>query len=193
MNSSFLRNSIAVAGAVTIALLTGCATQLGSPAASADNTTKARATGMGAVQVGEFALSPGKDKSLDSSISVRATSLSAPTGGSFSQYLRETLIVELKSAGLLNPTSPAVITGFLTESQVDPAMSEGSGKLSARFMVTRAGSTVYDRELSVSSKWPSSFVGAVAIPAAINEYTTLYRKLVGALLDDPKFQEVTRK
>lgn len=122
-----------------------------------------------------------------------AARASAPTGGSFSQYLRETLIVELKSAGLLNPASPAVITGFLTESEVDSGMSEGSGKVSARFVVTRSGSAVYDRELSVSSKWPSSFVGAVAIPAAINEYTALYRKLVGALLDDQKFQDVTRK
>jgi len=193
MNGSILRGSTTAAAAVTIALLIGCATQLGAPVASADNTTKARATGMGTVQVGEFALAPGKDKSLDSSISVRAASVSEPTGGSFSQYLRETLIVELKSAGLLNPASPAVITGFLTESQVDPAMSEGSAKLAARFVVTRAGSTVYDRELTVTSKWASSFVGAVAIPAAINEYTGLYRKLVGVLLDDPKFQEVTRK
>lgn len=193
MSSYLLRSSTAAAAAITIALMAGCATQLGAPVASADNTTKARATGMGAVQVGEFALAPGKDKSLDSSILVRASSVSAPTGGSFSQYLRETLIVELKSAGLLSPASPAVITGFLTESQVDPAMSEGSGKLAARFVVTRAGSAVYDRELNVSSKWPSSFIGAVAIPAAINEYTALYRKLVGLLLEDPKFQEATRK
>ena len=143
--------------------------------------------------MGQFALAPGKDKSLDTSISVRASSASAPTGGSFAEYLRETLIVELKSAGLLNTASPAVITGFLTESQIDPAISEGSAKLGARFVVTRAGSAVYDKELTVSSKWESSFVGAVAIPAAINEYTALYRKLVGALLDDPKFQEATRK
>ena len=193
MRPSFLRKITAMPAVLAFALLTGCATQLGAPVASADNTTKARATGMGPVQVGEFALAPGKDKSLDASISVRASSASAPTGGSFSQYLRETLIVELKSAGLLNPGSPAVITGLLTESQVDPAIREGSAKLGARFVVTRAGATVYDRELTVSSKWESSFIGAVAIPAAINEYTALYRKLVGVLLDDPKFQEATRK
>jgi hypothetical protein len=86
-----------------------------------------------------------------------------------------------------------VITGFLQESQVDPAISEGSAKLAARFVVMRAGSAVYDKELTVSSKWESSFLGAVAIPAAINEYTALYRKLVGVLLDDPTFQAATRK
>jgi hypothetical protein len=124
---------------------------------------------------------------------VRASRASAPTGGSFAEYLRETLIIELKSAGLLNPSSPVVITGFLQESQVDPAISEGSAKLAARFVVMRAGSAVYDKELTVSSKWESSFLGAVAIPAAINEYTALYRKLVGVLLDDPTFQAATRK
>ncbi len=193
MSRQQLQSTVAILAAIVFSLLTGCATQLGPPVASADNTTKARATGMGTVQVGPFALAPGKDKSLDTGVSVRASRASAPTGGSFAEYLRETLIVELKSAGLLNPASPAVITGFLTDSQVDPAMSEGSGKLAARFVVTRTGSVVYDKELTVSSKWESSFLGAVAIPAAINEYTALYRKLVGVLLDDPTFKEATRR
>lgn len=174
---------------VCVALvLAGCATQLGAPVATTDNILKAKASGMTPVQVGDFSLAPGKEEGMDTGISIRAASVSAPTEGSFSQYLKATLITELKAAGLLDPSSHSVIRGYLTQSEVNSGITEGSGSLGARFIVTRDGRTVFDKELVVSSKWESSFVGAVAIPVAINEYTALYRKLVAALLDDSQFR-----
>ena len=175
---------------ITGAALTGCAqVPMGTPAASVDNIQKAKSIGMAPVNVGEFALAAGKEPKLDQGLSMRGNGLSSPYDGSFAKYLKETLRTELQAAGLLDPASATTIRGFLTASQADAAIGQGSGTLAARFLVVRGGATVYDKELKVDATWESSFVGAIAIPAARNEYTALYRKLVGQLLSDPAFRK----
>ena len=175
------------------AALTGCAQiKLGTPMASVDNIQKAKAGGMVPVALGDFSAPTGKDAALDAGINVRSNTVSSPVQGSFAQYLKENLSVELRAAGLLDPASKTVITGMLTDSQIDAAASQGRGSLGARFTVVRAGRQLYDRELRVQAVWESSFVGAVAIPAAVNEYSSLYRKLIGQLLDDPAFRAAVK-
>jgi hypothetical protein len=187
-NKSLLHRSGLAGCALALALLSGCAIKLGAPVASIDNIQAAKASGMAPAALGEFALAQGKPKALDEGVSLRGSGLSSPFQNSFAQYLKETLATELKAAGLLEPGSPFVIQGWLTDSQADAAISQGSGSLGARFVVVRAGKTVYDKELKASSTWESSFVGATAIPAAVNEYGALYRKLVNRLLSDPDFK-----
>jgi hypothetical protein len=65
--------------------------------------------------------------------------------------------------------------------------------LQARFVVKRADAVKYDRVLEVNSEWESSFMGAVAIPAAVQNYQLMYRKLVGQLFDDPNFRKALAK
>lgn len=124
---------------------------------------------------------------MDLSVGVRATTLAAPQG-SFARYLQETLEAELRAAGLLDSSSDALIEGTLTDRQLDPAINLGSGRLAARIVVKRNGQIAFDRELKVEATWESSFVGAVAIPAAINEFNALFRKLVSKLLNDQDFR-----
>lgn len=171
-----------------VAGLTGaCGTvEMGKPSASIDNIRLAKSSGMEPVSVGSFQPAQGKSDVLEKPLVIRATQLAAP-GGSFSGYLKETLETELLAAGLLNSAANLKVEGFLTDRQVDGGMGEGSASLSARFIVSRGNRQVYDRELGVKATWDSSFAGAVAIPAAINEFTLLYRKLVGRLLSDPEF------
>jgi hypothetical protein len=139
--------------------------------------------------LGEFSLEAGKPAALDAGLNIRSNTVSSPVDGSFAKYLKQTLSVELAAAGLLDAASDRVIHGRLTDSQVDAAMSRGTGSLAARFTVKRGGATVYDKEHRVGADWESSFVGAVAIPAAINEYSALYRKLVASLLTDTAFRD----
>jgi hypothetical protein len=180
--------------AIAVALLTGCAQiKLGNAVASVDNIQKAKASGMGPVAVGEFALGSGRPKALDEGIGLRSNTVSSPYQGSFAQYLKETLSVELKGAGLLDPASKTVVQGWLTDSQLDAAVGEGTGSVAARFVVLRAGKSVYDKELKASARWESSFVGAIAIPAAVNQYSGLYRQLVSQLLDDASFRAAVRQ
>lgn len=171
-------------------LVTGCAQlTMGPPAASIDNTMKLRAANPAPVSVGKFTPAPGLGAGLDVSLSIRGgNSVNPPTGGSFSQYLGETLAAELRGAGLLDPGAGIVISGALTKNELSTAGS-GSGALGARFVVTREGVVRFERELTVTANWESSFIASIAVPAAALEYQGLYRKLVTALLDDADFRK----
>lgn len=183
---------IAAAAAVSLQL-TGCASlNMSAPQPTADNVAKVRAMSMAPASVGTFTVAPAKAGS-DKSVSMRgANTLQAP-GGSFAQYLGESLKTELQAAGMLDPAASTVITGTLTNTDLDAAIGTGTAKLAARFVVTRAGAVKFDNELSVDSSWESSFIGAVAIPLAAQNYEGLYRKLVSKLLDDAAFRAAVTK
>ena len=82
--------------------------------------------------------------------------------------------------------------GYLIDRQLDPAIGQGSGKLAARFIASRQGKVVFDRELAAESTWESSFVGAIAIPMAIHEFNALFRKLVAKLIQQTQRGRVNR-
>jgi hypothetical protein len=190
--TSFFR--IAAIAAVTAAAvqLTGCASiQMTAPQAALENTAKLRTANLAPAAVGSFTADA--KAGSDNSMSIRGgNSVQAP-GGSFAKHLGETLKAELQTAGLLDAASANVITGTLTSSVLNASIGTADGKLAARFVVTRAGAVKYDRELSVDSSWESSFIGAVAIPLAANNYEGLYRKLITKLLDDADFRKSLAK
>lgn len=172
-----------------LAALTGCASvKMPAPTPSAANAEKLRATKLVPSQVGSFKLAAGTPADMDTSLSgLRGSSIS-PTHGSFAGQLRDEIAAELGAAGLLDPKSRFVIEGQLTDSMVDAAISTGKGRLAARIQVKRDGQAVFDKEIVAEATWESSFIGAVAIPAAINQYTALYKTLAGKLFDDADFR-----
>ena len=180
--------TVTLALAATL-LLGGCASvQLDAKDPTPATLEKLRTLNLAPAQTGPFALAPGRDKSMDTALpGLRGNSLT-PAKGSFAQLLKDTLLVELTAAGLYDPQSPILIEGELTDSRVDAAIGTGTGRLAARFIVRRAGKTVFDKELAVDASWESSFVGAIAIPAAMNQYGALYKALVAKLIDDPGFR-----
>jgi hypothetical protein len=140
------------------------------------------------VKVGSFKLAAGLSPSIDQSISVRGSNtLNAPAGQNFSSYLRDVLVTELRAANKLDDASPISITGELTRSELEAGMSTGTATLSARFLVSRADGVCLDKELTATGQWESSFMAAVAVPAAFNHYTALYPELAGKLLKDADF------
>ncbi|WP_229427104.1 hypothetical protein [Massilia atriviolacea] len=192
MHPIFRLTSLVATGILAVQLV-GCAPmKMSAPAPSMDNTVKLRNPAFDKVAVGSFVLDASKSASIDQSHSLRAAAVAAP-GGSFAQYLGETLKVELQSAGLLDASAATTITGTLTESEVDAAIGTGKGVLAARFVVTRAAQVRFDKEVKVESSWDSSFMGAVAIPLAAREYEALHRKLVSKLLDDAAFRQALGK
>lgn len=188
MRTALIDCRIAIAAVSAVLLAGGCGTvPMGQPQASIENIQAAKASGIAAANVARFSFAEGKDPAMDLSVGVRATTLTAPQG-SFARYLQETLETELRAAGLLDPSSEALIEGTLTDRQLEPSIGQGSGRLAARIVVKRRGQVAFDREVAVDATWESSFVGAVAIPAAINEFTALFRKLVSKLLTNPDFR-----
>ena len=173
-----------------VVLLTGCAQiTMGAPQPTAENTANLRKANLAETRLGSFSLDAGKSAQMDKGHSLRgANSVQAPTNGSFAEYLKESLRVELAAAGLLNPKAEAVISGVLLDSQLEPSIGMGTGSIKARFTVMKGSEKRYEKELAARSEWESSFMGAVAIPAAAQQYEGLYRKLVGQLISDPDFR-----
>ena len=163
-------------------LLAGCAEMpMNPPKPTIENAAKLRGgnPAIGSVEVGKFTLDTAQSASLDKGVSIRSNMVRSPVEGSFAQYLRETLRVELQSAGLLDAGSDAVITGTLLDSTVEAPVGMGKAALAARFVVTRAGSVRYDRALRTEASWDSPFIGVSAIPQAAGQYEALYRKQIG--------------
>lgn len=139
--------------------------------------------------VGPFAASAGIP---NSSLSVRGSQLSAGGNeGTFSDYLRNALITELKTAGRFDQQSQMRVEGMLANNELDSGAATGSATVAARFVVTRANVNVYDKTLTVTHTWDSSFVGAIAIPSAVQNYAGAIQKLVFKLVTDPDFVRVT--
>ena len=184
---------LSAVAAMGLALFGCTALKMPAPSASAENLSTLRGANLAPAKTGTFVLAPGKPADMDKSLGgLRAASLE-PANGSFAQTLKEELTVELKAAGLYDDASSIVISGQLTDSQVDAAIGTSSGRLAAHFTVTRDGKTVYDKDVAVDAKWDGAFVGAIAIPAAVNQYTALYKTLAGKLFADPDFQRALAK
>lgn len=195
MFSAHLKNSRSRGPGLVVAaallMLGGCASvKMGEPTASATNVQSLRSAGLAPARVGTFALAAGKPPDLDRKLSgLRGSSLTA-LSGSFAQQLGGQVTADLEAAGLRSDAADAVIDGTLTDSFVDAAASKGKGRLAARFKVTRDARVVLDKELAVDATWESSFVGAIALPAAINEYGAMYKTLAGKLFADAEFRSV---
>jgi hypothetical protein len=122
-------------------------------------------------------------------LAVRASALIG-TGPdhTFYSYLQEALIEELTASGRLDHNATTRIDATLTQNELDSSgFSKGFANLGAHFVVVREGHAIYDKTLSVQHAWESSFIGSIAIPAAIQNYPTAVQKLVGKLFLDPDF------
>lgn len=173
---------------------TGCASvKLDATSATPTTVEKLRSANLAPAKAGAFKPAAGKPAAMDTSLSGLRGNTLEPAKGSWSQLLKDTLVTELTAAGLYDNNSPTVIEGQLVDSQVDAAISRGTGRLAARFNVAKAGRVVYDKELAVDAAWESSFVAAIAIPEAMNQYGALYKKLVAKLVDDPDFRRALAK
>ncbi len=180
-----------VLAAIGLALLLGgCVTmQVGEHQPSIDTITALRNANIVQLNVGDFSLAKGLDPALDHSISSRGNPIAPPGKSTFSQYLRDSLINDLKAAGKFNRASPFTVRGELTDSKLSTGLSNASAALAARIYVEHEGKTVYDKVLRLEKSWESSFIGVVAIPEAVNQYTALYGDLLAQLYADPPFRQ----
>lgn len=183
-----MKTKVSFIGCLVALMLCGCVQVPVTYQPALENLEVLKGGKMPPLNVGVFALAPGKDAAIDKSVTARAATIVPANGGTFSQFLKEAITTELRTAGKYDSASTIVIRGLLTTSQLDAAIGTGSGALGAKFSLSRGDRVVYEKDVNVDSKWESSFVGATAIPAAINEYTSLYKKLIGKLFGDSEFR-----
>ncbi len=124
--------------------------------------------------------------------SMRGGNLVSPYNQSFSEYLSWALIEELKFAGIYDGKSKIRISGVLINNQVEAAIGTGTASITAKFVVRRNNKTIYDKQVLASHEWESSFAGAIAIPAAQNNYPIVVQKLLKNLFSDEDFVAAVR-
>jgi hypothetical protein len=127
-------------------------------------------------------------------INLRGSPMVSPFNNSYADYLEVALVEQLTQANLYDSSSSINISGSLLENDVNTmGFTVGIANISARFIVDKSGATVYDKVISIRYEWPSSFVGAVAIPNAQNNYPAAIKKLISKFMRDQEFLDVTEK
>lgn len=176
--------SLAVAGCAPIAIE--------GPQASISTVQAMRATAIPPLAVGTFARAENMSAQDDLRMSLRAATITAPQGSNFSSYMGDVLREQLRITGKLAPDSPFILSGLRTKGRANPAIGKASGALAYRFLLTRNGQAIFEKELEVSGRWNSSFIGALAIPEAEKQFVALYPELLTLLFNDPDFQTALR-
>lgn len=181
-------------GIVVLTLLAGCAElPMHAPTPSFDVIEKAKASRTAPVALGQFKVDPSVNPDIDKGLSVRTNQLFSPYEHSFAQFLRQAALTDLQAAGLYDANAPVTLSGYLTDSMLSVPADSGEASLGVRFILTRSGQKVFEKELKTRASWESSFLGVTAIQDGINQYTNLYHKILGILLSDPYYQTVNSK
>jgi hypothetical protein len=172
-------------------VLAGCATgPIGAHQPSMAIVQSLRQSNMAPASVGEFVPAATLKAGRDQSVSVRGSSVKSPSANSFAAYLKDALIQDLRAAGKYDAAAGTAISGQLTQNDLNAGgISKADATVAAKFVVTRNGTSVYDKLISVAHEWDSSFVGAIAIPEAINQYTQMYTRLLDKLFADEEFRK----
>lgn len=184
-----LKNGIVLAAILLLA--SGCTTMASpyQPDFEVINTLKDLP--LARMQVGGFvSASPDVDK-----VGIRGGTMESPYANSYSSYLRNALIEELKQSALWDENSAIVISGELLQNDVDiSGFKIGTADLSARFRVDRNGTQIYEKVHSAHHQWQSSFVANVAVPNALNNYPIAVQRLIDTfLLDVDLLRAVTQQ
>lgn len=181
-------------GAAGLALMTACSAVAPPYAPIPMNLVRLREAGLEPMRIGEFkAADPTKADALNH-LSIRGGSYTSPYQGSYVEYLKQALTLELKAANLLDPASTVVLAGFLVANDLDASgFSTASARMEARFQVTRAGQVTFDKVLSAKFDWDSNFIGGIAIPRARQNYPVVVQQLLANLFADPDFNGALRK
>ncbi len=174
----------------SILALGGCTMMAPKYTAALPNVELLKDSGIQPVKVGAFTSESAPDN--PKSISLRGSSLASPYNDSYADYLSEALKQELSLAGKLAPDAQIEVSGVLKKNDINIPLSTGTGDIAARFVVTRGGTVRYDQVKSVHDQWDSSFVGAVAIPRAKDQYPELVHKLLAELYADPAFIQAAK-
>jgi hypothetical protein len=189
---NIIRTAVVLTATVCGLGLTACTQVPLSYQPTMESLEAIKAANVAPLNVGQFTLAPGKDSAIDRSVSARAATITSPENQSFALFLKAALTKELTGAGKLDPNSKIVVNGQLTKNELQVPIGTGKGVLAATFAVTRDGNAVYNKELEAVSEWPSAFIGAEAIPTAINQYTSLYKKLLNKLFSDNDFKQAAQ-
>jgi hypothetical protein len=174
----------------TLALISACSTPAPPYQPSISNVETLKRSS-GPVTVGVFAVKPGMPNA--NAVGLRAASMVSPVGADYAAYLGDAIRQELELAGKLSPKSNIEVSGVLTRNEINAGgLSTNDGVLEALFTVKKDGAVRYNKAKRADASWESSFVGAIAIPKAQQQYPLLVQSLLGQLIGDAEFQAAVK-
>jgi hypothetical protein len=189
--SQFFRSTGFAALIALSTLMIGCAGPAPNYAPSIENVEAFKKSGGEAAKLSPITMNA--DLKGGTSLSLRANTMVSPVGANYADYISAALRQELELAKMFNPQSGTEISGVLLRNNIDAGgFSTNAGQIEVRFIVKRAGQVRFDKVKSIEHKWDSSFVGAVAIPLAVNNYPIMVQKLIASLVSDAEFVQATR-
>lgn len=167
--------------------LSGCSIVAPTYQPSFQNIQKLKDGGTNPVKIGTFI--PGNQNKDDvNKITLRASPLVSPYKGSYAEYLHEAILQEMYGAGRLSDKTKVEVSGVLLQNDLDASgISIGTASIKAQFVVKKDAEVRFDKVVSTNHQWDSSFVGAIAIPAAMQNYSVLVQNLLGKLYSDSDF------
>jgi hypothetical protein len=168
------------------ALQAGCASTAPRYDASYSAVQDLKRAEVSRVTVNDFVADPRSAKAIES-LTIRGGKYSSPAG-TFAKYVSDALRQELESARTADSRSTIVIDGVLLQNELNAAgFSTGYAVLELALTVKSGGRPVYEGKKSARHEWPSNFVGAIAIPRAIENYPVVVRKVLAEFYADPVF------
>jgi hypothetical protein len=182
-----------VLAGLALVLLTACSSMAPKYTLVPDNVNRLRDANMAPAKLGEFGAAP-KDGNNVNLLSIRGGSYASPYDGSYVNYLKEALRMELDEARALLPDATVELTGFLIKNELNAAgLATADAQIEARFVVKRDGQVRFDKVLKAKYEWESSFFGNIAIPKAQQNYPVVIQRLLTTLWTDPEFITAVKK
>ncbi|MBL8377042.1 MAG: hypothetical protein JNM79_04180 [Burkholderiales bacterium] len=177
---------------VLCAWLAACTTPAPPYAASVSNVEVTAKLGS-AISVGKFEFDKGKESELNE-VGARASNFPSPVNGSYADYFADAAMKELRAAGKFDAASPKALTGTLIKNHLSAAgLNTNDAALQVRFKLAEGTKVTYDKLVSAEHQWESAFLGAIAIPRALDQYIATIQKLMRSLFSDPDFVRATGK
>jgi len=176
--------------AAAVSLMAGCAIKAPPYEPSVNNVSLLKRVSVEPLRLGSFTVKAGAVGGT--SVSLRGNPMASPVGQDYAAYVADALKQELDMAKRLSPSAALEVSGTLLGTDIDTAAGTASGYVEARFVVTKDGQVRFDKTKRGDFSWESSFIGAVAIPAAQRNYPVIVQNLLSALYGDTDFQNAIK-
>ncbi len=180
--------------AVSVFILSGCSTIAPQYSGSRENVEALQSMPPTKLSVGRFYddHNPANNEKLN----LRGlNTMSSAYGETYAGYVEQALRQDLTIADRYSSESSLMITGVLKKNNLDISSSFATGTsiCEVEFSVMQNKNSIYKKTLTQNHEWESSFVGAIAIPKAKEEYTVTVQKIINKLFKDQEFIEAMKK
>ena len=183
-----MKKSLLLSSSVVLVafLFTGCGIKTGEYNVSADNVQTLRDYKELKLDVSNFTAT----NSGESSVMCRlAETISTPKGETFSEYIKDALVSELKMAGVYDKNSELKISGNLNKIYGSSMFGNAYWEISVTITSTNG------KSLTVNTKrdYPSSYLASTACNNMGTSFSPTIKQLIGDIVNHKDFSELLRK